>query len=220
MASFKLCISDPSTKKTFQREVKDSMASPFIGLNIGETIKGDSFEMNGYEFLITGGSDYCGFPMRKGILGLRKSLTIYGGVGFRGAGKGIKRRKTVCGHKIHDRISQINLKVMKQGAKKLAEIFGAAEEAKKEETKENKPEAKKEAKEEKAEETEAKEHKTEHKKEAKEHKAEVREQSSAPPSVENKHEKPKEGHNEHKAQEAKHEKPAKEHKETKEEKKE
>ena len=160
MASFKLCISDPSTGKTFQKEVKDNMASPFIGLNIGETIRGDAFEMSGYEFLITGGSDYCGFPMRKGILGLRKSLTVYGGVGFRGAAKGIKRRKTVCGHKIHDRISQINLKVTKPGSKKLAEIFGVPDEGKKEKTEAKKEEAK-EQKEEK------KEHKSEEKKQEK-----------------------------------------------------
>ena len=128
MANFKLCISDPSTGKTFQKEVKDNFASPFMGLNVGETIKGDSFEFNGYEFQITGGSDYCGFPMRKGILGLRKKIAIYGGIGFRGEGKGIKRRKTVCGHKIHEKISQINLKVLKQGAKKLNEIFGVPEE--------------------------------------------------------------------------------------------
>src|SRR3990167_9116128 len=115
MASFKLCISDPSTGKTFQREVKDSAARPLIGLNIGETLKGDSIEMNGYELQITGGSDYCGFPMRKGILGMRKKLVIYGGVGFGGAGKGIKKKKKVCGHKIHDKISQINLKVTKSG---------------------------------------------------------------------------------------------------------
>ena len=50
MASFKLCISDPSTGKTFQKEVKDNNVSPFMGLNIGENIKGDSFELNGYEF--------------------------------------------------------------------------------------------------------------------------------------------------------------------------
>ena len=128
MSSFKLCISDPSTGRTFQKEVKDNLARPFIGLNIGETIKGDLFDMGGYELQITGGSDYCGFPMRKGILGLRKKITIYGGVGFRGGAKGIKRRKTVCGHKIHERISQINLKVIKQGSKKLNEIFGVAEE--------------------------------------------------------------------------------------------
>ena len=136
MVSFKLCISDPSTGKTFQKEIKDNLASPFIGLNIGEAIKGDSFEMAGYEFQITGGSDYCGFPMRKGILGQRKKITIYGGVGFRGDSKGIKRRKTVCGHKIHERISQINLKVIKQGSKKFNEIFGVPEETKNEEKKE------------------------------------------------------------------------------------
>ena len=156
MVSFKLCISDPSGK-TFQREVKDNLARPFVGLNIGETIKGDSIEINGYEFQITGGSDYCGFPMRKGILGLRKKIAIYGGVGFRGDAKGIKRRKTVCGHKIHEKISQINLKVTKQGAKKLAEIFGVPEKAEAKEVKEPKKE-------------EPKEQKAEHKKEIKEHK--------------------------------------------------
>ena len=162
MVSFKLCISDPSSGKTFQKEIKDNHARPFIGLNIGETIKGDNFELNGFEFQITGGSDYCGFPMRKGILGLRKKIAIYGGIGFRGEAKGIKRRKTVCGHKIHERISQVNLKVTKQGAKKLAEIFGVPEEGKKEKT---------EAKEHKKE--EAKEHKAEEKHEKpKEHKEE------------------------------------------------
>lgn len=139
MASFKLCISEPSSGKTFQKEVKDASAKAFIGLNIGEAIKGDSFDMGGYELQITGGSDYCGFPMRKGILGMRKKIALYGGVGFKGGAKGIKRRKTVCGHKIHEKISQINLKVIKEGSKKLADIFGAGE-AKKEEAhaKENK----------------------------------------------------------------------------------
>ena len=176
MVGFKLCISDPSSGKTFQKEIKDAMARPFIGLNIGEAIKGDVIELGGYELQITGGSDYCGFPMRSGILGARKRITIQGGVGFRGEAKGIKRRKTVCGHKIHEKISQINLKVTKQGSKKLGEIFGVAE---KEETKEHKPAEKHEHKEEKKEHKseEAKEHKpaekhAEHKEEKKEHKAE------------------------------------------------
>ena len=55
MASFKLCISDPSTGKTFQREVKDDAARSFLGLNIGDAVKGDSFELAGYELQITGG---------------------------------------------------------------------------------------------------------------------------------------------------------------------
>ncbi|MEK6983711.1 MAG: 30S ribosomal protein S6e [Nanoarchaeota archaeon] len=143
MTSFKLCISEPSTGKTFQREVKDDSARPFIGLNIGESIKGESIDIDGYEFQVTGGSDYCGFPMRKGILGLRKKISIYGGVGFRSHTKGIKRRKTVCGHKIHEKISQINLKVTKEGPKKLAEMFSVPEGTKKEEKSEAKEEKKK-----------------------------------------------------------------------------
>src|SRR3989338_4246495 len=135
MVSFKLCISDPSSGKTFQKEVKDSQAKPFIGLNIGESVNGDSFDLSGYEFQITGGSDYCGFPMRRGILGARKRITIAGGIGFKGADKGIKKRKTVVGHKIHDKISQINVKVTKAGAKKLIEIFPQAEKKEAEEKK-------------------------------------------------------------------------------------
>ena len=179
MVSFKICISDPSTGRTFQKEVKDDLARSFIGLNIGETVKGDGIEINGYELQITGGSDYCGFPMRRGILGLRKKITIYGGVGFRGAGKGIKERKTVCGHKIHEKISQINLKVVKQGPKKLNEIFGVPEEAKKEKSDKKSEEKPKESKEEKHKE-ETKEQKTEkkhkeEKKESKEQKEEKKE---------------------------------------------
>ena len=133
--------------------------------------------MGCYEFQITGGSDYCGFPMRKGILGQRKKITIYGGVGFRGAEKGIQRRKTVCGHKIHENISQVNLKVLKAGAKKLNEVFGVPE-GKQEEKAEAKPAAKaekseeKEAKPAKEEKKEAKEEKPEAKKDHKGQKAE------------------------------------------------
>ena len=136
MVSFKLCISDPSSGRTFQREVKDNLARPFIGLNIGETIKGDNFEIAGYEFQITGGSDYCGFPMRKGILGIRKKIQSYGGVGFKTMKKGEKKRKTVCGHKINEKIVQINLKITKEGSKKLAEIFPDAEKKLEEKAKE------------------------------------------------------------------------------------
>ena len=181
MVSFKLCISDPLTGRTFQKEIKDNLARSFIGFNIGETIKGDNFELSGYEFQITGGSDYCGFPMRRGILGQRKKITIYGGIGFRGAEKGIQKRKTVCGHKIHENISQINLKVLKAGAKKLTEIFGVAEESKegKSKEKEAKPtkEEKKEVKEDKAGNQEEKKEAKEEKKEAKEHKAEDKKES-------------------------------------------
>ena len=157
MASFKLNIATKEGK-CYKTEVKDQHAAPLIGLNIGEKIEGSKLGLEGYELQLTGGMDYCGFPMRSGILGQRKKISIYKSTGFRGALKGIKRRKTVCGHKVNEKISAINLKVLKEGTKKLSDMFGKKEEkteekpkeARKEEPKKEahtvKPEEKKEAK--------------------------------------------------------------------------
>jgi len=154
MVSFKLCIADPKKGRAYQKEVKDAEAQPFLGINIGETIKGDSIGIPGFEFTITGGSDKCGFPMRHGILGVRKKITMYGGVGFRGKARivrkgrkgkrlpGLKRRKTVCGHKINESISQINMRVMKEGAKPLNETLGIEDKVKESKAEQKKDEAK------------------------------------------------------------------------------
>lgn len=163
MANFKLCIADPKSGKAFQTEAKDQAAQGFIGMNLGESVKGEAFDMPGYEFQITGGSDFCGFPMRRGILGVRKKIILLGGVGFKAkkTEKGIKRRKTVCGHKINENIVQLNLKVTKEGGKKLADMFGKKEGEKKEEVKEAPKEApkKEEAKPKEEKKPEAKEEK-------------------------------------------------------------
>lgn len=126
MPEIKLCIWT-KTGKSFQKSISEQEAKSFYGLNIGESIKGDIFGLAGYEFIITGGSDYCGFPMRRGILGIRKHITILKGVGFRGLEKGIKKRKTVCGHKINEHIVQINLMASKEGDMPLAELLGTQE---------------------------------------------------------------------------------------------
>ena len=160
MADFKLVMNDPKTGKSFNGEVKDEAAAVFIGKKIGDTVKGDSFDMNGYEFEISGGSDNCGFPMRKDIDILRKKILAVEGVGLKKKGEGIRQRKTVSGNKIHTDISQINLKIVKFGKQKLGEEAvveeKSAEEVKpeiKEETKakakpveEVKPESKEETK--------------------------------------------------------------------------
>ena len=130
MAQYKLCISDPSTGRTFQKEVKDNFARPFIGLNLGETMKGDSIEINGYEFEITGGADYCGFPMRKDIEGpVRKQVLITTGVGTRNREAGIRLRRTVCGNTIHERITQVSMKILKHGKTPLGGAPAAEGEA-------------------------------------------------------------------------------------------
>jgi len=113
MVDFKIVISDQRTGKTSQKEVKDDDARKFMGLKIGDKLKGDFLDIGNAEIEITGGSDYCGFPMRKDVLGVgRKRILAVGGVGIRNKEKGIKKRKTVCGNTIHAKISQINVKVL------------------------------------------------------------------------------------------------------------
>jgi small subunit ribosomal protein S6e len=121
MAEFKLVISDSKTGKSYQKEAKDDSAKPFLGLKIGDKVKGEAIDLTGYEFEITGGSDYCGFPMRKDVPGQgRKRIICVQGIGFTKIGRGIKQRKTVCGNTIYAKTAQINLKIIKYGSKPLA----------------------------------------------------------------------------------------------------
>lgn len=124
MAEFKVVISDPKTGLTVQREVKDPAAKAFLGLKIGDAVKGEAIDLQGYEFEITGGSDFCGFPMRKDVLGVgRKKILSYVGTGVRKQEKGMLQRKTVCGNTIHAKIAQVNLKAVKAGS---TDIFNEA----------------------------------------------------------------------------------------------
>lgn len=139
MPEFKLNIADPKTSKCIQKTLTDPKSAVLIGMKIGDILKGDDIGFAGYEFIITGGSDFCGFPMRRGIGVPRKRILIQKGVGFRGGRRGMKKRKTVCGETINEKITQINLKITKYGKEKLfAEAKSEEEkpkEAKKEESK-------------------------------------------------------------------------------------
>jgi small subunit ribosomal protein S6e len=130
MAEFKLVIGEPKSAKSHQIVVSGDNANFFLGKKIGDTFKGESIDMPGYEFQITGGADYCGFPMRRDLEGpIRKKILLVSGIGIRNKDKGIKRRKTVCGNTIHERITQISMKVLKQGKKPLAPEAPAEEKA-------------------------------------------------------------------------------------------
>lgn len=133
MVEFKIVIADPKTGKCIQKTAAEDSAKGFMGLKIGDSVKGELLDLTGYEFEITGGSDSCGFPMRRGISGPRKRILLKKGVGFKGGRKGMLVRKTVCGDHIHDKVSQINLKITKYGKKSLDEQGSEnAEEAPKE----------------------------------------------------------------------------------------
>ncbi len=126
----KLVISHPKLGKSVQKEVKEVDAKKLMGKKVGETFKGELIDLTGYEFEITGGSDYAGFPMRKDLPGVgRKKILSVGGIGIHNSEKGIKRRKTVAGNTVHAQTAQINAKVVKQGKD---ELFAAAEAPKEE----------------------------------------------------------------------------------------
>jgi small subunit ribosomal protein S6e len=127
-----------STKdgKTFHVETE---SEEIDGKEIGQKISGPdiSSELSGYEFEITGGTDSAGLPMLPDAGGIAtKRILLKYGRGMHGKSrkegkkfrsnmkpKGLRRRKTVRGKVISDAIAQINLKVLKQGTKKLEEIF-------------------------------------------------------------------------------------------------
>jgi len=120
MAEIKIVIGDPKTGKSHQVVVEAEKSKALMGLKIGDTIKGDVIEFQGYEFRITGGSDNAGFPMRKDVEGAsRKRILAVSGVGLKKKGKGVRQRKTVAGNTITQNTAQINVVVVKHGKKPI-----------------------------------------------------------------------------------------------------
>ena len=143
MVSFKVVIGTKEGK-CLQKEVAESDANAFLGKKLGDKIAGEVLGFTGYEFEITGGSDYAGFPMRSDIAGVgRKRILAVEGIGLKKIAKGIRVRKTVCGNTIHPKISQINLKVTKVGSAPLPLPEPKPKEAKKEAAPAEKKEEKK-----------------------------------------------------------------------------
>lgn len=111
------------------------------GKNVGDMIHGKELkhELEGYELEITGGSDAAGFPLSKNVEGVAlKGLLLTKGFGMRDNAGGMRRRKSVRGKTISANISQINMKVLKHGHKKLEEVFPDQNSGKVEEKKEEK----------------------------------------------------------------------------------
>lgn len=109
------------------------------GKELRQTVKGEEFspDLAGYEFEITGASDKSGFTSMENVEGTatKKLLLTYGkGMKKRpklegkkkradNKPKGLRLRKTVRGKVISQDIRQINLKLLKEGSKKLEEVF-------------------------------------------------------------------------------------------------
>ena len=127
MAEFKIVISDPKSKKSYQKAV-DCQQSNLMGKKLGDKFKGDVLGLNGYEFEITGGSDKDGFPMRRDVEGAaRKKILVTSGVGFHSKKKGVRKRKSIRGNTISDAISQINTKIIAAGSTPIEKLLGKTE---------------------------------------------------------------------------------------------
>lgn len=129
---FKINISDKAGR-TYKLEVE---GSTLMDKELHDKVNGTdvSPDLEGYELEITGASDKSGFTAMKDVAGagIKKVLLRYGkGMHKKPKGDkkkntatgGLRLRKTVRGKVISENISQINMKVVKEGAKKLAEIF-------------------------------------------------------------------------------------------------
>lgn len=132
---FKINISERSGK-TYKLELE---SEEMIGKQLHDKIPGNNIlpALEGYEFEITGASDKSGFTSHESAdgIGLKKILLTYGKAmkkkprkegkkkRSKNRPKGLRLRKTVRGRVISENISQINLKVLKQGSKTLTEIF-------------------------------------------------------------------------------------------------
>jgi small subunit ribosomal protein S6e len=121
----KVVIGDPETGKTYQLELDEAKRASLYGKKIGDTFDGSLIGLGGYEFVITGGSDDSGFPMRKDVHGTqKKKVMLASPPGFHPRRKGERRKKTVRGNTVSEAIVQLNVKVVKKGSTALDELIG------------------------------------------------------------------------------------------------
>jgi len=132
---FKINISEKNGK-TYHLELE---SEELMGKELHDKVSGKdiSNDLSGYEFEIAGASDSAGFTALEKVegTGLKRVLLGYGkGMHKRPRRegkkkvsnfkpKGLRMRKTVRGKVISPSIVQINLKTLKEGSKKLSEIF-------------------------------------------------------------------------------------------------
>jgi small subunit ribosomal protein S6e len=119
MAKFKVIVSDAETGRSKSVETEGPRAVPLVGRRLGEVIDGSVVGMSGHKLQITGGSDKDGFPMRPNIHGgVRVSVILSEGVGFKPSREGERQRKTIRGNVVTEDIVQINMRVVEKPKKR------------------------------------------------------------------------------------------------------
>jgi SSU ribosomal protein S6E len=119
MVEFKVNVSTKDGK-THPKEVKDQHANALLGKKIGDEVDGIFVGLPGYRLVITGGSDKDGFSMRSDMNSVgRKKILLTKGTGLKSAKKGKREKKYVRGKIIGQELMQINMKVIKEGPRKI-----------------------------------------------------------------------------------------------------
>jgi len=132
----KIVIADSKTGKAYGVEVPKDKESALMGKKIGDKVEGGLFGADGYEIVLTGGSDLAGFPMRADVSGPRRAgIIVSSGPGYRKTAKGKREKRNVRGNIISDQIMQVNAKVSNYGSKPLEELFPKAAAGEKKEEK-------------------------------------------------------------------------------------
>ncbi len=122
MVEFNVVINDGD--KAYNTKSSDRHSNALIGKKIQEEVDGIYANLPGYRLKVTGGSDTSGFPMRWDVNSEgRKKILADKGAGFKNGGKGVRRKRWVHGNQIDQNIAQINMKVIKKGARSIEELL-------------------------------------------------------------------------------------------------
>ena len=126
MFEFNVVVNYIKTGKSYNIPVSGHHANSLIGKKINDEVDGIFVSLPGYKLQITGGTDKDGFPMRHDIPGsTRRRLLLSKGLGYKPTERGKRKKKSVRGNTINQEIVQVNMKVMKPGAKPIDEIIKA-----------------------------------------------------------------------------------------------
>ena len=124
MVEFKVVVNDTQTGKSYNIPVSGHHANSLIGKKINDEVDGIFVSLPGYKLQITGGSDKDGFAMRHDVPGAtRRRLLLSRGLGYKPKENGKRKKKSVRGNTINQEIVQVNMKVLKPGAKPIEEII-------------------------------------------------------------------------------------------------
>jgi len=102
-------LANPKTKKTYSVKTESPV---YIGRRLGEIVDLSEINLKG-KGQITGGTTKTGFPMVPFVSGaVQKKVLLSKGLAFKPRFKGEKRRKTVFGNTINEKVEQVNVKII------------------------------------------------------------------------------------------------------------